>query len=73
MEPSHTGVCLRGVCEGTTGLWQEAGKYKLKAWKYVRELKLDVQEAEVRQILIGMQGWQRTVRNLDPASGISVF
>ena len=53
MEPSHTGVCLRGVCEGTTGLWQEAGKYKLKAWKYVRELKLDVQEAEVRQILIG--------------------
>ena len=44
--------CLR-ECEETAGLWQEAGRYKLKAQKYVRELKLDVHEAEVRQTLAG--------------------
>ena len=48
-----TQACALGACEGTAGLWQRAGRYKLKAWTYVRELKLDVQEAEVRQTLTG--------------------
>lgn len=53
MEASPTGMLPQGVCEGTAGLWQGAGRYKFKAWKYVRELKLDVHKAEVKQTLTG--------------------
>lgn len=53
MQASPAGLLTWGVCEATAGLWQGAGGYKLKAWKDVRELKLDVQAAEVRQTLTG--------------------
>lgn len=51
----HTEAVTQACCprarEEAAGLWQGAARYKLKAWKYVRELKLDVREAEVRQTL----------------------
>lgn len=53
MQASPAGSLSWGVSEAPAGLWQEAGRYQLKAWKDVRELKLDVQEAEVRQTLTG--------------------
>lgn len=31
MEARRAGVLPSGVCEGTAGLWQGAGRYKLKA------------------------------------------
>lgn len=52
MEPGHTGVCLRECVKELQDSGKELEDGKLKAWQYVRELKLDVQEAEVRQILL---------------------